>query len=348
MPGSILMAGNFLSASAGTSRGVCEDLAERLAAGGWNIITTSGKLNKLSRLADMLRTVWRRRGEYRVAQVDVFSGPAFLWAELVCLTLRRLGKPYVLTLHGGELPVFARNWPGRMRRLLNSAALVTTPSRYLNEQMQAYRTDLRLLPNPIDLRRYPARVRERPQPKLAWLRAFHHIYNPALAPCAIAHLAGEFPNLTLTMFGPDKGDGSWQLAQQSAVDNGVAKHVLFFGKIAKTDVPHRLNESDIFLNTTSVDNTPVSVLEAMACGLAVVSTNVGGIPYLLADGHDALLVPPDNATAMAAAVRRILTEPGLAPRLSTNARHKVEQFDWSVILPQWEKIFQSLTVTSSR
>jgi glycosyltransferase involved in cell wall biosynthesis len=87
-----------------------------------------------------------------------------------------------------------------------------------------------------------------------------------------------------------------------------------------------------------VDNTPVSVLEAMACGLCVISTNVGGIPYLLQDEHDALLVPSGDDGAMAKAVRRVLTEEGLADRLSCNARRKVEQFDWSYILPKWERV----------
>jgi glycosyltransferase involved in cell wall biosynthesis len=99
-----------------------------------------------------------------------------------------------------------------------------------------------------------------------------------------------------------------------------------------------MSQGDIFLNTTNVDNTPVSVLEALACGLCVVSTDVGGIPYLLEHEEDALLVPPDDAEAMAAAVRRVLTEPGLAERLSRNARKKAEGFDWSVVLPQWERL----------
>jgi glycosyltransferase involved in cell wall biosynthesis len=103
-----------------------------------------------------------------------------------------------------------------------------------------------------------------------------------------------------------------------------------------------MNKGDIFLNTTHVDNTPVSVLEAMACGLCVVSTNVGGIPYLLEDEYDDLLVTSDDPVAMTTAVRRLLIEPGLAPRLSRNARQKAEQFDWSNILPQWEALLTSV------
>src|SRR6185312_15168495 len=131
-------------------RWVCEDLAERLASAGWLVVTTSDRPSRLARLSDMVGTAWRRRRDYAVSQVDVYSGPAFAWAEAACWTLRRARKPYALTLHGGNLPAFARRWPGRVRRLLGPAAVVTTPSRYLLERMRAYRGDLRLLPNPLD------------------------------------------------------------------------------------------------------------------------------------------------------------------------------------------------------
>jgi glycosyltransferase involved in cell wall biosynthesis len=161
-------------------------------------------------------------------------------------------------------------------------------------------------------------------------------------------LAQEFPEIHLTMVGPDKGDGSLQRTAQVAAELSVADRVTFSGGVFKTEVPHWLNKCDIFLNTTNVDNTPISVLEAMACGLCVVSTNAGGIPYLLKHEHDALLVPPDDPEAMADAVRRLLTEPGLADRISGNARQKVERFDWSIILPQWETLLISVAANCER
>jgi glycosyltransferase involved in cell wall biosynthesis len=211
-----LLVGNFLSSSGG-SRGVCEDLAERLQAAGLDVISTSDKPARFSRLLDMLTTVWRRRREYDVAQVDVYSGPSFLWAEAVAWSLRRADKPYILTLHGGNLPDFARRWPGRVRRLLNSAAAVTAPSPYLLEAMKSYRSHLLLLPNPLDLQRYPFRLRSDPRPRLVWLRAFHSIYNPSLAPQVLSLLAADFPDAHLTMVGPDKGDGSLQEADRKSV-----------------------------------------------------------------------------------------------------------------------------------
>jgi glycosyltransferase involved in cell wall biosynthesis len=255
---------------------------------------------------------------------------------------RWMGKPFILTLHGGNLPAFARSWPRRVRHLLCSAAVVTTPSRYLLEHMAHYCTNLRLLPNPLDLSAYEFKLRKQLQPSLVWLRSFHSIYNPSLAPQTLACLIDSFPSISLAMIGPDKGDGSLQAMQQIATALGVAHRLRLPGKVTKAEVPDWLNRGDIFLNTANVDNTPISVLEAMACGLCVVSTNVGGIPYLLEHEHDALLVPPNDPAAMAAAVRRLLTEPGLAERLSRNARQKAEQFDWSTILPQWEALLISV------
>ena len=337
----VLLVGNFLSATAGT-RSVCENLARQLSASGWTVMTISRRRRTRARLFDVVITVRRTRHRYAVAHVDVYSGLAFLWAEVACWTLRKAGKPYVLTLHGGNLPGFSRRWPARVRHLLASATAVTTPSRYLQEQMRPYRDDLRLLPNPLDVSNYRFRLRAQPRPCLVWLRAFHEIYNPSLAPRVVALLAKEFPDINLIMVGPDKGDGSLQAMRQVAKELGVAHHIDLPGGVPHEQVPIWMNKGDIFLNTTNVDNMPVSVLEAMACGLCVISTSVGGIPYLLEHEQDALLIPRDDSVAMAAAVRRVLTQPGFAERLSRRARTRAEQFGWSAVLPQWELLLNAV------
>jgi glycosyltransferase involved in cell wall biosynthesis len=338
----LLIVGNFLSGSVGT-RGVCEELARQLEDLDWlRVLTTSNKARRIPRLLDMLTTIWRRRNDFQVAQVDVFSGAAFIWAEISCSALRRLDKPYILVLHGGNLPRFAARWPHRVRRLLQSAQIVTTPSHYLREQMAAYHPNLLRVPNAIELGAYRFRLRQKPHPTLVWLRAFHEIYNPTLVPSVIHSLADDYPDLRAIMIGPDKGDGSLEHTRQIAAELGVGSRILFPGAVPKAETPAWLDQGDIFLNTSNVDNTPVSVLEAMACGLCVVSTNVGGLSYLLRDETDALLVQPDSVEAMAGAVRRLMAEPGLAERLSGNARVEASQYDWAAVLPQWESLLRSL------
>lgn len=341
MKPSVLLIGNYLDPER-YSPPVGMELASLLRRQGWQVIMTSAKENRLLRLVDMVWTIVWHRVEYHVAQMDVFSGLAFFWAEAACWALRLSGKPYVLTLHGGNLPGFAKKWPGRVSRLLSSADVVTAPSQYLFQEMQPYCRSLEFLPNPIQLAAYSFRQRKQAAPRLVWLRAFHAIYNSALAPRVLALLADKFPEIKLTMIGPDKRDGSFELAQKVARDLGVQDRIVYTGSVPKARVPETLQLGDIFINTTNVDNTPVSVMEAMACGLCIVTTNVGGLSYLLEDGMDALLVPPDDPQAMASAVQRLLTEPELVEKFSCNARKKVEQFDWTVVLPQWEKHFTEL------
>ena len=245
-------------------------------------------------------------------------------------------------LHGGYLPAYAERWPRRVRWLLSSAAAVTAPSSYLLHRLSTHCADLYLLPNPVDVGAFQFRLRKETRPQLVWVRAFHRLYNPTLAPRVVGLLTGEFPEIHLAMIGPDKGDGSLQATQDMARKLGVAAHIEWPGSVSKAEIPKWLDRHDIFLNTTNADNTPVSVMEAMASGLCIVSTNVGGIPYLLDSNGEALLTPPDDAAAMAAAVRRILREPPLAESLSHQARQKAQCFDWSVILPQWDSVLKSV------
>ncbi|MBL8214263.1 MAG: glycosyltransferase family 4 protein [Bryobacterales bacterium] len=289
----------------------------------------------------MLTSVAFRAPFYEVALVDVFSRGAFLWAEAVCWLLRRMGKPYVLVLRGGALPDFLRVRPQRGRGLFEMAAAVVAPSNYLKQEFTRFRSDLVLIPNAIDLGSCQYRTRGPVQPRLIWLRAFHRVYAPHKALETLALLKPRFPGATLLMVGGDKGDGSLVRTQRLAEDLKLSSSVTFTGAVEKRDVPRWLNQGDIFLNTTTVDNTPVSVIEALACGLCVVTTDPGGIRYLLEEGKTALLVPVSDAHAMAAAVERLLLDPSLAARLSGAGRALVEPFDWGVVLPLWESLLLS-------
>ena len=337
---SALVVGAFSPPSYG-SRGISEDVCARLASAGWRMQIVSCRQNRMARVLEMLWTCWRERHRYRVAVVDLYSGPAFLWAKCVCWVLRQAGKPYILMLHGGNLPKFAARRPKLVRQLLSSAAVVAAPSEYLGKCMQPYGKNIQVLPNAIGINAYRFRIRHRVT-RLIWLRAFHQVYNPTMAVQVLALLKQDFPDIQLTMVGPDKGDGSLERTRQEAERLGVMDRLTLLGGVHKQDVPEKLAGADVFLNTASIDNTPVSVLEAMASGLCVVSTNVGGIPYLLQAGREALLVSPDHAEAMAQAVGRIIVEPNLSRTLSLNARRKAEQFDWSIILPRWEKLLNSV------
>jgi glycosyltransferase involved in cell wall biosynthesis len=333
-PPRVLYVGTFLSAR-GLNRSYCEDLADRLVARGWRVTRTSTELARGARLYDMLRTTWARRDDYDVAVIDVYSGAAFVWAEVVSFALRRLGKPYVLTLHGGNLPDFAARSPRRVRRLLGSARAVTAPSAFMQVQMRGYRADITVVPNAVDAEALAFVARTAVRPRLIWVRAFHAIYNPSLAIDVLAALARRFPEVRLTMIGPDKADGTRAAVVARAQALGVTDRLVLLGRVPRAEIAHQLAAADVFVNTTDVDNTPLSVLEAMAIGLCVVTTSVGGLPYLVVDERSALLVPPRDPAAMARAVERVLCEPALAERISRGARARANEHDWAPVLDRW-------------
>jgi glycosyltransferase involved in cell wall biosynthesis len=334
----ILYIGNFLSRHT-NSRGVSEDLVDKLTEAGWLVISTSNKQNRWKRVLDMVITVITHRNDYDLAHIEVYSGNAFIWAELVCQVLKILGKFFVLTLHGGNLPEFAKIWPGRVKRLFCIASVVTTPSHYLSNAMTPYYQGIRQIANSLDISNYNYKVRKDVLPKIIWLRAFHEIYNPMLVPKVIEIISREYPNVSSIMIGPDKQDGSLEKTKQLVFDLGLNKNVHFPGSISKSDVPEWLEKGDIFINTAKIDNTPVSVLEAMACGLCIISTNVGGIRFLLKDEVTALLVESDNPQVMANAIRRLLQDRELAEEISRNAYRTSLNFDSLHIIEEWKKLY---------
>jgi glycosyltransferase involved in cell wall biosynthesis len=175
-----------------------------------------------------------------------------------------------------------------------------------------------------------------------WLRTFHRTYNPELAPKVLALLVKDFPHVHLAMAGRDARDGTREQTLRAASALGVLDRLAAPGLVTRGQVPDWLDAGDIFLNTSDVDNTPLSVLEAMASGLCVVTTNVGGMPHLVQDGEEALLVPPNDPDKMAAAVCRVLRDPALAARLSGRGRSRAESCDWSQVLPRWETLLREV------
>lgn len=337
----IFLAGNFLSVAVGV-RSVHEDLFDHLLQQGWKVHFASKYSNKLIRMFDFLLTAWRYRKKYHLAVIEVYSGQAFIWADVLGRYLSLIRKPYILTLHGGKLPIFAKKNPVKFQRLITSASIVTTPSKYLFNTFRHMREGIKYIPNGISTANYKFWVRKNPVPDLIWLRAFHSIYSPSQAVEVLYLILKHYPCAHLTMIGPDKHDGTYVNVMERVRELRLEDRVTFTGAIPKTDVANHLARGDIFLNTTNYESFGVSVVEAAACGLCIVSTNVGELPYFWENGENALLVPPNDPEAMAAAVRRILAEPGLAEKLSENARKKAEEFDWSVVLPQWEHLFDSM------
>jgi glycosyltransferase involved in cell wall biosynthesis len=212
------------------------------------------------------------------------------------------------------------------------------PSLFLMEQFKeaGYR-NLVYIPNSVELENYPFLERKVAKPKLLWVRSFAKIYNPTMAVAVFEILKKKYPEATLCMVGPEK-DGSLSQAKQQAKELGL--EVLFTGRLSKQDWIKKSSEYDIFINTTHFDNMPVSVVEAMALGLAVVSTNVGGIPFLVKDQKEALLIPDGDVNKMAEVIDSLIENPVLFNEITINARQKSQQFDWQLVKNKWMLILK--------
>ena len=152
-------------------------------------------------------------------------------------------------------------------------------------------------------------------------------------------LRKKFPEAQLCMVGPDK-DGSLVKFQQLTRKLGLSNYVKTTGILSKYDWWMLALDYDVFINTTNIDNTPVSLLEAMALGLPVVTTNVGGIPYIVSDGYNGLLVGCNDLIGMTNAIEKLVCNPNLAALLSENGRRYVEEFDWHHVKLKWLELLK--------
>lgn len=310
-----------------------EVLAERLAEDGLIVHTTSLVVPRVRRALDVTRTVSRWRGSVDVVVVLAFSGAAFSMTELGVRAAGRLGVPIVLWLHGGNLPEYTRRHPRRVRRVLDRAARIVAPSPYLAALGTAVGREVAVIPNVLPVAA-EATPRTSARPQVLWMRTFHPLYRPELAVETFARVRARHADARLTLAGQDKGElGATRSLVAAAGLDGSVDFPGFLDAAGKT---RAFADHDVFLNTTRVDNAPVSLLEAAAHGLVVVSTPAGGIVDLFDDGVDALLAP--DADGLADSIERVLTEPEVAARLSAAALALARSADWAEVGPHWHHL----------
>lgn len=334
----IVYIGNKLAAYGNTPTGI-DTLGPLLEQEGYEVVYGGGRKDKLSRLVHMLSVIFNHRKSVDIVLIDTYSTIAFYFAWLSAWLCKRLGIKYVPVLRGGNMPERMEHSEGMCRMLLSDSFTNVVLSPYLQNHVTAYGYKTTLIENNIDLRKYSFKQRENIQPKLIWVRSFDEIYNPRMAIRALQQLAKTYPDVSLVMVGPDK-DGSMQDCMALAQEHNL--NVEFTDVLSKHEWTKLSEEADVFINTTNYDNVPISVLEAMALGLPVVSTNVGGIPFLIEDGVNGLLVPKGDVAAMAKAVVSLIENSGKTKGLSIQGRKYVEQYDWLVVKEKWNKMLATI------
>lgn len=313
-----------------------DTLSENFKREGYNVITASGKENKILRLLDMLCHIIKYRKKVDYVLIDTYSTINFYYASLSGKLCRFFKLKYIPILHGGNLPGRLKKSPKLSKSLFNKAHINIAPSLFIKTKFEAFGyKNITCIPNSIELKSYTFKNREFDKIKLLWVRSFSNIYNPILAIKIVEALKNENIDVELCMVGPEK-DGS--LVGAKALVKTLGLKVNFTGKLSKTDWVKLSENYNVFINTTNFDNMPVSVIEAMALGLPVISTNVGGIPFLIHDNIDGVLVKPNDVNEFVIAIKKIANSPQKTLMLTNKARKKVELFDWEIVKQKWFKV----------
>ena len=318
-----------------------EKLRDVLRAASYPVIAVSESNRRLGRLADIAATITRERKRIDVLVVFTYGFKSFVVEDMATTLGKRFGIPIVMSMCGGAMPEFIERFPRWTRRVFARASRIVCQSPYLARVVAACGFEPQIIPNVFDVTRYKHTLRSQLRPRMFWMRTFEKVYNPDLALRTLARAREHHPEATLVLAGEETGYR--KVVETRVRELGLAAHVRFAGFLDLAAKQREADAADIFLNTPTIDNRPLCVVEAGAFGLPVVSTNVGGIPDLIEHESTGLLVPDDDDRAMAAQVLRLLAEPALAQRLSANGAALAKQSSVERVLPEWTKLFAAVS-----
>jgi glycosyltransferase involved in cell wall biosynthesis len=276
----------------------------------------------------------------RADVVHVFSASysSFLLAPLPALLVARLlNKPVILNYHSGEAPDhLARS--AVARRAIGLADRVAVPSAFLAHVFEEFGIDATVVSNMIDVDRFRYRARSPLRPKLLSTRNFEPLYNVACTLRAFRLIQDRCPEASLTVV----GSGTQEAHLKALAAELALQHVTFTGRIDPDRMPAYYADHDIYIQSPDIDNMPLSVLEAFASGLPVVSTEAGGVPTILRDGQDGFLAPLNDHAALAGHVLALLAQPDRARALAQSARDTMPAYTWQSVREQWLTMYRDV------
>jgi glycosyltransferase involved in cell wall biosynthesis len=284
------------------------------------------------RLVPYLRHLWRCAGRADLFHVMANSGWAWHLCAAPAVWIARLrGVPVVVNYRGGEAEQFLRRQVAWVRPTLRRAFAIVVPSGFLQDVFGQFEIAAEIVPNIVDLSRFHPGPPRAASHNIIVTRNLEDIYDIPTALRAFAVIRSAYPDATLTVAGSGpRLDALQQLAQTL----GVADGVRFTGRIDNEHITELYRNADLMLNPSTADNMPISLLEAMASAVPIVTTNVGGIPHLVTDARNALLVAPGDPSAMAAAAIRVFAEEGLARRLVEAGAESAAGYTWAQVRPR--------------
>ncbi|MFL6209341.1 MAG: glycosyltransferase family 4 protein [Pyrinomonadaceae bacterium] len=282
-----------------------------------------------------------RVGRFDVIHIFSASYFSFILAPTPAILIAKLyGKRTVLNYHSGEAADHLARWPSAVRtlRLVDEVAV---PSDYLVEVFARFGLRARAIFNLIETERFQFRARRPLRPVFLTNRNFEPHYNVGCVLRAFALMQKHAPEARLLV----AGDGSQRAELEQLARALDLRHTEFLGRVPPARVPELYGAADIYLNGSEIDNQPLSLLESFASGLPVVTTDAGGIPYIVTHEQTGLLVKCGDHEALAASAIRLLTDDALAARLAQAARAECGKYSWATVRDQWLELYHDLART---
>ncbi len=248
-----------------------------------------------------------------------------------------LKKHIIITYHGGDADKYFANHGAFARRWLNRADKVIVLNGYLKNVFDKNQIPCVVIPNIVQLPKIERTHRwNQTAPRFISVRHLRELYNIPCILRAFQQVQRLIPDASLTILG--RGPQLAEL-QQFVIDEGL-KHVTFVGQVPNQEMNTYLSEHDVFLSAPRVDNMPVSVLEAMNARLLVISSRVGGVPYLIDDGRTGLLFEYDDDKQMVEQILWANEHIDDVNRIVEAAHEEVKKYSWNNIkdslLPLYE------------
>ena len=293
------------------------------------------------RLGPYLFRLWSAAGKADIFHIMANSGWSWhLFAAPAIWIAKWRGAAVVLNYRGGEAEEFFLRAFSWVRPSLNKSDAIMVPSGFLLQVFGKRGFDAWIVPNIVNLERFaPSISTNRSLPHILVARNLERLYDNSSALRAFALIRQRHPSaqMTLAGSGPER-----DALEQQAHDLGLADAVIFAGRVENSEMPNLYKTVSIALNPSLADNMPISILEALASGVPMVSTNVGGVPFLVEDEKTALLVPPGDHVAMANACLRLLEDASLADNLVMAGQKLACEFAWDRVRPKLYAVYNNV------
>ena len=279
----------------------------------------------------------RKAADYDVLHIHCCSNVGFFPAIVGISVGKRLGKKVVLTYHGGGADEFFRKHKRIVRHYLLKTDANIVLSGYLGTVFDKYRIPYTVIPNVIELDSSRFRLRESIKPDFISTRTLSPLYNIECILRAFKRVKQQIPQATLRIV----GDGPSRTGLEEMVRSEGIKDVLFVGRVDNSEIYSQLDKADIFLSAPRIDNMPVSILEAFNAGLLVISSKVGGVPYMIEDGVNGLLFESDNDKELAEKMISIVTD-SKSLSMIENAHSSLAAYSWERVWTKLSKVYSKI------